>query len=354
MSIFAYDVGGIIGEGAHGIVVRARNNATGEIVALKKILLKRRPDKPFPIDAFREVKSLQYLNHENIIRLHEVFSHGPSVVLAMEFVPHNLSALIYHSQKKLPISHIKTYLIQLLKGLGYCHINGIMHRDIKPANLLIDVEGTLKIADFGQACLIVEGRKYEHQVATRWYRAPELLYGAQYYNEGVDLWAVGCVFAEMLNCFPLFRSENDIEQLGVVLNALGSPTEQNWPGHRKLPDYNKIQFPCTDATSWEQLIPDIQPEARELAASWLVYDSSRRLRCHKALEHDLFLTEPLPVSKKDVLKPSTIPDWQPLTILPDEEKIDKIIQIFQADQNGADTSNWNFKMNIGCKFIIIY
>lgn len=334
--MFAYDVGSILGEGAHGIVVRARNNSTGEIVALKKILLRRRPAEAFPIDAFREVKCLQYLNHENIIKLHEVFPHGPSIVLSMKFVPHNLSALIYHSEKKLPISHIKTYLIQLLKGLAYCHINRIMHRDIKPANLLIDVEGTLKIADFGQACLIMTNNgKYEHQVATRWYRAPELLYGSQFYDESVDLWAVGCVFVEMLNCFPLFRSENDIEQLGVVLNALGSPTNENWPNHEQLPDFNKIQFPHSEGMPWDELIPDVPFEARDLASSWIRYHSDMRLRCHEALEHDFFLTEPLPASRKDILKPSIIPDWQPLSILPDQEKIDKVIQIFEADQSNS-------------------
>lgn len=119
---------------------------------------------------------------------------------------------------------VKAYLLMLLKGVAFLHSRGVMHRDLKPANLLIGAQGRLKIADFGLSRIFQadrQERQYSHQVATRWYRAPELLYGARNYTEGVDLWAVGCILGELCNNCPLFPGENDIDQLGIVIRHLG-------------------------------------------------------------------------------------------------------------------------------------
>ncbi|KFM61377.1 Cyclin-dependent kinase 20, partial [Stegodyphus mimosarum] len=197
-------------------------------------------------------------------------------------MPTDLSILLRDTENPLTESQIKAYLIMLLKGVAYCHSVGIMHRDLKPANLLISSTGHLKIADFGQADLF--GKKeqnYSHQVATRWYRAPELLYGSRSYNEAVDLWAVGCIFGEMLNKFPLFRGENDIEQLCLVLQTLGTPTEEMWPEMTELPDYNKISFPEYEPVPWETLFPDSSPLARKLLSECLVYSSEKRIKAEE-------------------------------------------------------------------------
>jgi len=142
----------------------------------------------------------------------------------------------------------------LLEGIHHCHSNGIIHRDLKPSNLLIDWNGILKICDFGQARAMPTNRELmtqikdkdsqangmlSHQVCTRWYRSPELLYGSNSYDFSVDMWSIGCIVGELLQKWPLFKGESDIEQLCLVVTALGTPPEL-WV--KELPDFNKIQF----------------------------------------------------------------------------------------------------------------
>uniref|UniRef100_A0A6Q2XCV3 Cyclin-dependent kinase 20 n=1 Tax=Esox lucius TaxID=8010 RepID=A0A6Q2XCV3_ESOLU len=226
-----YSILGRIGEGAHGIVFKAKNIETGETVALKKVALRKLEDG-IPNQALREIKALQEIeDNQYVVKLKDVFPHGTGFVLVFEYMLSDLSEVIRNSQRPLTESHVKGYMMMLLKGVAFCHENSIMHRDLKPANLLISSTGHLKIADFGLARLFNNDgeRLYSHQVATRWYRAPELLYGARKYDEGVDLWAVGCIFGELLNNSPLFPGENDIEQLCCVLRVLGTPNQRTWP-----------------------------------------------------------------------------------------------------------------------------
>ncbi|MGH0190025.1 UNVERIFIED_CONTAM: hypothetical protein FKN15_041488 [Acipenser sinensis] len=226
-----YSILGRIGEGAHGIVFKAKHIETGETVALKKIALRKLEDG-IPNQALREIKALQEIeDNPYVVKLKNVFPHGAGFVLVFEFMLSDLSEVIRNSDRPLTESQVKGYMMMLLKGVAFCHENSIMHRDLKPANLLISSTGHLKIADFGLARVYSNegGRLYSHQVATRWYRAPELLYGARKYDEGVDLWAVGCIFGELLNNSPLFPGENDIEQLCCVLRVLGTPNVKIWP-----------------------------------------------------------------------------------------------------------------------------
>ncbi|XP_042337605.1 cyclin-dependent kinase 20 isoform X2 [Plectropomus leopardus] len=226
-----YSILGRIGEGAHGIVFKAKHIETGETVALKKVALRRLEDG-VPNQALREIKALQEIeDNQHVVKLKDVFPHGTGFVLVFDFMLSDLSEVIRNSQRPLTPAQVKGYMMMLLKGVAFLHHNNIMHRDLKPANLLISSSGHLKIADFGLARLFSEHRDrlYSHQVATRWYRAPELLYGARKYDEGVDLWAVGCIFGELLNSSPLFPGENDIEQLCCVLRVLGTPTQNSWP-----------------------------------------------------------------------------------------------------------------------------
>lgn len=300
-----YLIMGRIGEGAHGIVLKAKHTITGEIAALKKVPLKS-VDNGIPCTTIREIKALQQTSHENIVKLLDVFPHGSGVVLVFEYMPTDLSVLLRDPECSLSDSQIKAYLVMLLKGVHYCHNLGVMHRDLKPANLLISHSGHLKIADFGQARLFKkDGQNYSHQVATRWYRAPELLYGSLTYDEGVDLWAVGCIFGEMLNKFPLFRGENDIEQLCLVLRALGTPTEDIWPGMTKLPDYNKISFPDYQPKPWSELVPDATDEARDLLSRFLVYSSFERISASEALVHSYIFMNPLPCCDCELPKPNS-------------------------------------------------
>ncbi|XP_053226877.1 cyclin-dependent kinase 20 isoform X4 [Podarcis raffonei] len=291
-----YSILGRIGEGAHGIVFKAKNIETGETVALKKVALRKLEDG-IPNQALREIKALQEIEeNQHVVKLKDFFPHGTGFVLVFEYMLSDLSEVIRNSEQPLTEAQVKGYMLMLLKGVDFCHANSIMHRDLKPANLLISSTGQLKIADFGLARVFTSDgeRLYSHQVATRWYRAPELLYGARKYDEGVDLWAVGCIFAELLNNSPLFPGENDIEQLCCVLRVLGTPNQKIWPEITELPDYNKISFKEKLPIPLEQVVPDASPQAVQLLKQFLVYPSKQRVQAAQALLHPYFFTPPLP------------------------------------------------------------
>lgn len=302
----SYSILGRIGEGAHGIVFKAKQIQSGEVVALKKVALRKLEDG-VPNTALREIKALQQIEHPNVVKLYDVFPHGTGFVLVFEYMLSDLSEILRNTQNLLTQVDVKSYLLMLLKGVAYCHEKNIMHRDLKPANLLISHTGYLKIADFGLARVYSNeesGRLYSHQVATRWYRAPELLYGARNYDEGVDLWAVGTIFGEMLNNSPLFPGESDIEQLCCVLRALGTPSEDVWPGVKDLPDYNKISFPDTKPIPLEELVPDACEHALDLLKQFLVYDSKIRISAGRAILHPYFFVEPLPAHHTELKIPT--------------------------------------------------
>ncbi|KAK1897972.1 Cyclin-dependent kinase 20 [Dissostichus eleginoides] len=211
----------------------------------------------------------------------DVFPHGTGFVLVFDFMLSDLSEVIRNSQRPLTPAQVKGYMMMLLKGVAFLHHNNIMHR---PANLLISSSGHLKIADFGLARLFsdLEDRLYSHQVATRWYRAPELLYGARKYDEGVDLCALPKAQQQLLNASPLFPGENDIEQLCCVLRVLGTPTQDSWPEIVGLPDYNKITFKENPAIPLEEIVPDTSPQAVDLLNKFLVYPSKQRCSARKS------------------------------------------------------------------------
>ncbi|XP_068952445.1 cyclin-dependent kinase 7 isoform X3 [Petaurus breviceps papuanus] len=190
-----------LGEGQFATVYKARDKNTGRIVAIKKIKLGHRSEAKDGINrtALREIKLLQELSHPNIIGLLDAFGHKSNISLVFDFMETDLEVIIKDNSLVLTPSHIKAYMLMTLQGLEYLHQHWILHRDLKPNNLLLDENGVLKLADFGLAKSFGSpNRAYTHQVVTRWYRAPELLFGARMYGVGVDMWAVGCILAELL------------------------------------------------------------------------------------------------------------------------------------------------------------
>ncbi|KAJ3084798.1 Cyclin-dependent kinase 20 [Rhizoclosmatium hyalinum] len=257
---------------------RAKCIETGTTVALKKVPLRRIEDG-IPTTIVREIKALQSIVHQNVVKLREFFPSGAGFVLVFEFMLSDLAEVLRNASHPLTEAQVKAYMVMLLQGVSYCHELNIMHRDLKPANLLISPTGVLKLADFGLARVHANegGRPYSHQVATRWYRSPELLYGARKYDIGVDLWACGCIFGELLNHAPLFPGQNDIDQLYCVLSILGTPTSEEWPDLETLPDYNKIQFPHHPPIQFEKICPDASVGAISLLKKFLVYPSKKRI-----------------------------------------------------------------------------
>ena len=241
---------GKIGEGAFGTVNRAVDLSSGRNVAIKKVRL--RADERERLRVAREILSLQRLHHVNVVRLHTVFPEDFSVVLVFELMHSDLRELLRVSPAPLSSEQVKGIMVQVLRGVAHCHENGIIHRDLKPANLLLSSTGIIKLADFGLARLhaLNGGRPYSHEVATRWYRPPELLYGARHYGAAADMWAVGCIYGELLNHSPVFAGEHDIDQLGRVVAIMGTPQPDSWPGLLTLPDYGKISFPPRYASNF--------------------------------------------------------------------------------------------------------
>jgi cyclin-dependent kinase 7 len=190
-----------------------------------------------------------------------------------------------------------------LRAVAYCHETWVLHRDLKPNNLLIAPNGALKLADFGLARVFGSpNRKFTHQVFARWYRAPELLLGSKVYGPGVDNWAVGCVFAELMLRKPFFPGSSDIDQLGRIYQGLGTPTESTWPGHKTLPDY--MEFSKQAAPDLRQTFPNAPPDALDLLKKLMAFDPNRRVSAAEALRHEYFTTPPLATPFPDLPKPT--------------------------------------------------
>ncbi|XP_068968031.1 cyclin-dependent kinase 20-like isoform X1 [Bombus flavifrons] len=305
-----YIVTGKIGKGAQGIVLKAQDVETEKDVALKKLFLKN-IDNGISISIIREIKILQQLKHPNVIELLDAFPTGLDFIMVFEYMPTGLWEIIRDNDILLTRVQVKIYTKMILEGIAYIHGKNIIHRDLKPANLLINEKGILKIADFGLGRLLWKNvtKPYSHQIATRWYRAPELLYGARYYTSAIDMWSIGCIFGELYNRSPLFPGETDIEQLAIVLKYLGSPTSETWPDLSILPDYNKITFPYHKGISWDEILEDTEQEALDLISKILIYNSSQRLTADEALQHPYFHIKPY-VSSKHLIKPQTSHRYQ--------------------------------------------
>ncbi len=178
-------------------------------------------------------------------------------------------------------------MYQLIKGLSYCHSRRILHRDLKPQNLLIDREGNLKLADFGLARAVgIPVRTYTHEIVTLWYRAPEILLGQKHYSTAVDMWSVGCIFAEMANQHPLFPGDSEIDELFKIFRVLGTPNEITWPSVTTLPDY-KASFPKWPAVPLGKLVK-LDENGVDLLQKLLTYEPGQRISAKRALLHPYF------------------------------------------------------------------
>ncbi|XP_064608067.1 cyclin-dependent kinase 7-like [Liolophura sinensis] len=284
-----------LGEGQFATVYKAKDERTGDIVAVKKIKLGNRVEAADGINrtALREIKLLQELNHPNIIGLLDVFGQRSNVSLVFDFMETDLEIVIKDSSIVLTQSHIKSYVIQTLQGLEYLHKRWILHRDLKPNNLLINKQGILKLGDFGLAKFFGSpNRIYTHQVVTRWYRAPELLFGARNYGTGIDIWAVGCILAELLLRVPFLPGETDLDQLNKIFLALGTPTEEIWPEMKSLPDY--IQFKPCPGTALKDIFTACGPDLIEVLSKLLHLNPLRRCTASEALDLAYFSNKPAP------------------------------------------------------------
>jgi len=277
-----------IGEGTYGIVYKARDKETGDILALKKIRLEAE-DEGIPSTAIREIALLKQLQHPNIVRLYDVVHTEKRLTLVFEYLDYDLKKYLdAHADKGLEAYTIKSFLFQLLNGIYYCHKNRVLHRDLKPQNLLINTQGQLKLADFGLARAFgIPVRSLTHEVVTLWYRAPDVLMGSKNYSTTVDMWSVGCIFAEMVTGRPLFPGTSEKDQLVKIFTLLGTPTPDTWPGMVKLPQY-KPDYPIYQPRDLSKLFPTLQKPGIELLMQFLKFDPNHRVTAKDAMSHAYF------------------------------------------------------------------
>uniref|UniRef100_I3LXF9 Glycogen synthase kinase 3 alpha n=1 Tax=Ictidomys tridecemlineatus TaxID=43179 RepID=I3LXF9_ICTTR len=280
----------VIGNGSFGVVYQARLADTRELVAIKKVL----QDKRFKN---RELQIMRKLDHCNIVRLRYFFySSGEKkdelyLNLVLEYVPETVYRVARHFTKAkltIPIIYVKVYMYQLFRSLAYIHSQGVCHRDIKPQNLLVDPDtAVLKLCDFGSAKQLVRGEPNVSYICSRYYRAPELIFGATDYTSSIDVWSAGCVLAELLLGQPIFPGDSGVDQLVEIIKVLGTPTREQI--REMNPNYTEFKFPQIKAHPWTKVFKSrTPPEAIALCSSLLEYTPSSRLSPLEACAHSFF------------------------------------------------------------------
>ncbi|XP_015243721.1 PREDICTED: cyclin-dependent kinase 19 [Cyprinodon variegatus] len=333
--LFEYE-GCKVGRGTYGHVYKAkRKDGKDE----KEYALKQIEGTGISMSACREIALLRELKHPNVIALQKVFlSHSDRKVwLLFDYAEHDLWHIIkFHRASKankkpmqLPRGMVKSLLYQILDGIHYLHANWVLHRDLKPANILVMGEGPergrVKIADMGFARLFNSPLKpladLDPVVVTFWYRAPELLLGARHYTKAIDIWAIGCIFAELLTSEPIFHCrQEDIktsnpfhhDQLDRIFSVMGFPADKDWEDIRKMPEYPTLQKDFRRTTyANSSLIKymekhKVKPDSKVflLLQKLLTMDPTKRITSEQALQDPYFLEEPLPTTDCDFAKGS--------------------------------------------------
>lgn len=295
-----------IEEGTYGVVYRAKDRKTGEIVALKRLKMEKEKEG-FPITSLREINTLLKAQHTNIVTVREIVvgSNMDKIYIVMDYVEHDLKSLMETMKHPFSVGEVKTLMIQLLRAVAHLHDNWILHRDLKTSNLLLSHKGILKVGDFGLAREYGSPLKaYTPVVVTLWYRAPELLLCVKEYSKPIDMWSVGCIHAEFLTMKALWPGKSDIDQLNKIFKDLGTPNEKIWEGISELPGFKKASFQQhPQNTIRNRFGPQFSDLGFDLLNRLLTYDPKKRIDAKTALEHKWFVESPLPTD------PGMFPTW---------------------------------------------
>ncbi|KAL3369143.1 hypothetical protein AABB24_009780 [Solanum stoloniferum] len=296
----------VVGTGSFGVVFQAKCLETGESVAIKKVLQDRRYKN-------RELQIMRMLDHPNAVHLRHCFystteKNEVYLNLVLEYVSETVYRVSRHYSRvnhHMPIIYVQLYTYQICRALNYMHnVIGVCHRDIKPQNLLVNPHThQLKICDFGSAKMLVPGEPNIAYICCRYYRAPELIFGATEYTTAIDMWSAGCVFAELLLGQPLFPGESGVDQLVEIIKILGTPTREEI--RCMNPNYTEFKFPQIKAHPWHKIFQrKIPPEAVDLASRLLQYSPTLRCTALEACAHPFF---------DDLRKPNAcLPNGRPL------------------------------------------
>ena len=284
-----YEVLGVVGEGAYGIVYKCKNKETGKYVAIKKF--KEVGDELVKKTMKRELKMLQRLHHPNVVEFQDAFRRKGNLFLVFEFVDKNLLELLQEHPNGLDPNLIRHLIYQLCKSIKYLHDQNIIHRDIKPENLLITDKMESKLCDFGFARLVSEtNEKLTDYVATRWYRAPELLLSQGNYGKEVDYWAIGCIMGELVDGNPLFPGENELDQIHCIQKVLGNLTDKQEEMFYNNPIFNgKNLLNVTKPETLEKrYMGKFSKKAISFMKGLLAVDPKKRLNGDTVFKHAYF------------------------------------------------------------------
>ncbi|KAL8214956.1 hypothetical protein R6Q57_004405 [Mikania cordata] len=278
-----------LGSGSYGVVWKAINKQTQETVAIKKLFLKY--ESPSSIIMIkREIKSLMFNKHKNIVKLKDIINENNTIFLVFEFMAQgSLHDRIINRLIDAPFSEaeIKAMCYQIFQGLACMHHNGYIHRDLKPMNLLVSND-VIKIGDFGSARKTNDPLPYTHIVTTSWYRAPEVFLHSKAYGSGVDMWAMGAIMAELFTFQPLFQGSSDVRVMHKICSVLGTPTEGSWFDGLEPARNMKYRFPDHPGVRLSELLPGASPAAVNLISSLLSWSPCARPTAEQALQHPFF------------------------------------------------------------------
>ncbi|XP_034249899.1 cyclin-dependent kinase-like 1 isoform X1 [Thrips palmi] len=278
-----------LGEGSYGVVFKCRHRDTGQTVAIKKFV-ESEEDPLIRKIALREIRLLKNLKHPNLVNLLEVFRRKRKLHLVFEFCDHTVLDELQKYPQGCPEALTQSLVWQTLQGVAYCHQHGCIHRDVKPENILLTANGVVKLCDFGFARMMSPGENYTDYVATRWYRAPELLVGDTQYGPPVDVWAVGCVFAELVRGEALWPGASDVDQLFLIRKNLGDLSPRHMQVFRANEFFRGVTLPQPDFV--EPLENRLPKQAGAMAIDFLKRcvdkEPDRRWTCERLLRHVYF------------------------------------------------------------------
>ncbi|XP_059497051.1 serine/threonine-protein kinase MAK-like [Stegostoma tigrinum] len=308
----------------------------------------------------REVKSLKKLNHANVIKLKEVVRENDHLYFVFEYMKENLYQLMKNRNKLFPESAIRNIMYQIIHGLAFIHKHGFFHRDMKPENLLCMGPEFVKIGDFGLAREIRSRPPYTDYVSTRWYRAPEVLFRSSVYSSPIDIWAVGCIMAELYTLRPLFPGTSEVDEIFKICQVLGTPKKNDWPEGYQLSAAMNFRFPQCIPTHLKTLIPNASNEAVELMKDMLHWDPKKRPNASQALHYPYFqvgqsldypvqyvqrpqlqnkMTQPTELKQVNLAKYESLPQSPAQPVLSSQTQLNRTHQTFQQNPTSGTNNN---------------
>lgn len=319
-----------LGAGTFGEVKKAINRRNGQEVAIKFVRILSKKDG-VPRAVFRELESLRQLHScPYITKLQDIYANESNLCIVLEYVASDLSLVIERTDNYLSLDVRKSLYKMMFGALAFCHSRRVIHRDIKPANLLLSSSGILKLGDFGLARIFDSNStaSMSHQVSTRQYRAPELLYASRHYTCAIDVWGIAVVMVELISLQPLFPSNNDIDQMYRVFQLMGSPTPDRWKDVERLPDYHKVCFPNMDPLDIRLIIPHAPESEITFVTQSLQLDPAQRLSAVDAFNHQYFVEHPVPAPPSTIPIPMRDGKKKPNPVLPlsGEQYLSQIVQ----------------------------